>query len=263
VNSLAQKKKKKKRKKVAKKKFLRDAFVLEQKLLQTKLSLATQSVTHPGTKGEVNERHFIETLRKYLPQRYVIDGAIVIDSKGATSDQIDVVVFDNQFSPTLLDQERHRYVPAEAVYAVFEVKPKITKATVEYASKKAESVRKLVRTSVPIVHAGGEFAAKEPFPIIAGLIASDIGWKNGFLSPAFQTLFNKFNSRNCLDCGLAVSGHSFDAFDGRINANTAKNSLAYFLFRLIDKLRMLGTAPAIDWSAYASSLGTKSTKLIE
>ena len=70
------------------KRFLKEAFSLEQKLLQVKLELSTQSVTHPSTLGEVNENYFIDVLSKYLPKRYAVDNGIVIDSKGATSDRI-------------------------------------------------------------------------------------------------------------------------------------------------------------------------------
>ena len=130
------------------KKFLKNAFALEQKVLQVKLELSAQSITHPGTLGDVNESYVIDVLHKYLPKRYAVDNGIVIDSTGATSDQIDVVIYDNQYTPTLLDQENHRFIPAEAVYAVFEVKPTINKAYLEYAGNKAESVRKLKRTSI-------------------------------------------------------------------------------------------------------------------
>ena len=54
-------------------------------------------------------------LRKYLPNRYAVAQGIVVDSNGATSDQIDIIIFDPQYTPTLLDQQSHRFVPAEAV----------------------------------------------------------------------------------------------------------------------------------------------------
>ena len=108
-------------------KFLRKSFAAEQEILNCKLSLSSTSITHDGVMGEVNEAHFINILRKYLPHRYAVDTAIIIDSNGATSDQIDAVIYDMQYTPTLLDQQKHRYVPAEAVYAVFEVKPTINR----------------------------------------------------------------------------------------------------------------------------------------
>ena len=80
-------------------------------------------------------------LRKYLPNRYAVAQGIVVDSNGATSDQIDIIIFDPQYTPTLLDQQSHRFVPAEAVYGVLEAKPVISKQNLEYAGDKAASVR--------------------------------------------------------------------------------------------------------------------------
>jgi len=241
------------------KKFLQDAFALEQKLLQTKLELSSQSVTHSGTLGEVNELVFIEVLRKYLPRRYAVDTAIIIDSRGATSDQIDVVIFDNQYTPTLLDQERHRFVPAESVYAVIEVKPTINKQYLDYAADKARSVRELVRTTIPIVHAGREFPAKPLFSIISGIVAVNIDWAEGFESEAFKANFSQLNEARQLDCGLAVSGGCFDIYQGDLQLGPRAQSLSYFIFRLLQKLQALGTVPAIDWNVYASVLGEKVT----
>lgn len=241
------------------KRFLQEAFTLEQKLLQVKLEFSTQSVTHAGTLGEVNESYFIDVLRKYLPRRYAVDNGIVIDNKGATSDQIDVIIYDNQYTPTLLDQENHRFVPAEAVYAVLEVKPTINKTYLEYAGNKAESVRRLSRTTIPIVHAGGEFSAKDLFKIVGGIIAGNVDWANGFEAEAFLENYSLLGGTKSLDCGLAVSGSYFDTYSGSLEVGTSKQALVYFLFRLLQKLQSLGTVPAIDWNSYASVLVGKKT----
>lgn len=237
------------------KKFLQDAFTLEQKLLQVSLDLSTQSVTHSGTLGDVNERYFIDFLRKYLPARYAVNNGIIIDRNGTTSDQIDVIIYDNQYTPTLLDQKNHRFVPAEAVYAVFEVKPTINKNYLEYAGEKAASVRKLTRTSIPIVQAGGGRPVKELFSIVAGIIAGKIDWENGFYNEAFLKNLKNLAGNKSLDCGLSVSGSYFDTYNGSIEIGASEQALAYFLFRLLQKLQSLGTVPAIDWNAYANALG--------
>src|SRR3989304_3582556 len=96
--------------------FLQEAFTLEQKLLLVKLELSTPSVTHSGALGQEKEGCFIGFLRKFVRSRYAVDTGIVIDSTGATSDQIDVIIYDNQYNPTLLDQQSHRFVPPKAVY---------------------------------------------------------------------------------------------------------------------------------------------------
>jgi len=232
--------------------FLRSAFSAEQELLKFQLVLSETSITHDGVMGDVNEQHFIHALRKYLPKRYAVDHGIVIDSNGSTSDQIDMVIFDNQYTPTLLDQHDHRFIPAEAVYCVLEAKPTINKANLEYAGKKAESVRTLERTTVPIPYAGGTYPAKTLFPIIAGIVAANIDWSEGMNSQAFLTSLNTLIDGQKLDCGIALSDKSFDTYDnGLLTINQTGNSLAYFIFRLLQKLQCLGTVPAADWNKYA------------
>lgn len=241
--------------------FLQKSFAVEQTLLKTALELSASSITHDGERGDVHEKHFVNLLRSYLPNRYCVDKAIVLDSLGHTSDQIDIVVYDKQYTPCLLSQQGHLYVPAEAVYAVFEVKPTIDKGYLEYAADKAASVRRLTRTSVAIPHAGGTFDPKPHFGIVAGLVAADVDWKGGF-GRAFQKVYKTLLHDRSLDCGLAVSGHSFDTFDGgsKYSVGPTQNTLIYFLFRLLRKLQSLGTVPAIDWDAYADALSTPGLK---
>lgn len=236
--------------------FLRSAFSAEQEVLAVQLKLSSKSITHDGVMGEVNEQHFIQVLRKYLPKRYAIDHGIVIDSNGATSDHIDIIIFDNQYTPTLLDQHAHRFIPVEAVYCVLEVKPTINKSYLEYASKKAESVRTLERTSISIRHAGGEYPPKPLFPIVAGIVAANIEWTDGMIGKPFVTNLSSLEGTRALDCGIALSDRCFDTFEGNLNLGPTENSLAVFIFRLLQRLQSLGTVPAIDWNRYALVVGT-------
>lgn len=233
---------------------LEAAFAAEQDCLVANLR-SSQRITHKGDRGQVNEEHFIDFLRAYLPNRYTVDKAIVLDSRGAVSHSIDIVVFDRQYTPTLLDVDKHRYVPAEAVYAVFECKSKIDKENLGYAGDKVASVRRLHRTSVEIHHAGGTFPAKKLFPILGGLLAAEVQWADGF-GETFQKNHRALEGDRIVDCGYAASGACFDVFDG---ADTYKNrpqgnALAYFAFRLLWKLQSLATVPAVDWMAYAQAL---------
>jgi len=177
-----------------------------------------------------------------------------LDSLGRTSDQIDVILYDNQYTPTLLDQENHRFVPVEAVCAVFEVKPAIDKGYLDYAADKAASVRRLKRTSIPVVHAGGTFPIKPLFNIVGWIIATELSWTTGFKSDAFRRAIRTLKGTRALDAGLAVSGGCFDYYDGHMEIGPAENGLTFFLFRLIQELQTLGTAPAVDWNAYGGVL---------
>ncbi|MFO1483417.1 MAG: DUF6602 domain-containing protein [Verrucomicrobiaceae bacterium] len=234
--------------------FLQSAFATEQQLLAAKLR-SSERITHNGDMGEVNEQHFIDTLRKYLPDRYTVEKAIILDSQGNTTDSIDVVVFDRQYTPALLDNEKHRYVPAEAVYAVFECKPTIDKAYLEYAADKAASVRKMHRTSVAIPHAGpSPYPPKPQINIVSGIIALNIEWADAF-GETFTKLHSGLTGERRLDCGLAVSGACFDTYDdGTYTFGPPENALVFFLFRLLKRLQSVGTVPAVDWAAYAQQL---------
>ena len=234
--------------------FLQESFATEQVCLAADLRSSSR-IRHQGDKGEVNEQFFIDFLRRYLPDRYTVDKAMVIDSRGETSESIDVVVFDRQYTPTLLDSAKHRYVPAESVYAVFECKPTINKTYLDYAGGKAASVRKLHRTSIPIVHAGGSYPAKKPHDIIAGILAIDVDWADG-LGASFVENHAALTGSLALDCGFAAKGACFDIFneDGSLTYGPTENSLAYFAFRLLSRLQACATVPAVDWSAYANQL---------
>ena len=233
--------------------WMREAFIDVQAELALKLKRAAQSIAHAGTQGGVTEDHWIEVLRAYLPKRYEVAAGFVIDSRGVRSQQIDLIVYDRHFTPTLLDQQQHRYVPAEAVYAVIEAKPHLDKNYLEYAGEKAASVRRLHRTSVQICHPGSTYPAKEPFPIVAGIVAPRSSWADG-LGESFQRHLPVAGPER-LDCGCALDDGAFDLFDGMLQLQPASTALIAFLFRLLAKLQSLGTVPAIDWGAYARVLG--------
>ncbi len=114
-----------------------------------------------------------------LPPASLLDlEAFVVDSRGGISDEIDLIVHDRHFSPLLFHHATTCYIPAEAVYAVLEVKPELSKTMVDYAGAKAASVRRLHRTSAGITHAGGEYPPNHrTLPrILAGILTTSSGW---------------------------------------------------------------------------------------
>ena len=233
--------------------WMREAFLGVQQQLELRLRLAAQSIAHAGTKGTVNEDHWIEVFRAYLPKRYEVATGFVIDSLGNRSQQIDLVVYDKHYTPTLLDQQNHRYIPAEAVYAVFESKPHIDKDYLEYAGEKAASVRKLHRTSANITHVQGVAPPRPLFEIVAGIIAPKASWADGLGDTFISHLVTQGDKR--LDCGCALADGAFDTFGDDLLVKPVTGALVYFLFRLLGKLQSLGTVPAIDWTAYVAVLG--------
>ncbi len=224
-----------------------------QKVLENQLGFSRAAVHHPGTQGGVTEDRWITVLRGALPRRYDVARAQVLDSNGHVSDQIDCVVFDPQYTPTLFSDEQHRFVAAEAVYAVLEVKPGLSKETLEYAGAKAASVRRLHRTSTEIPHAGGTYPPKPVFPILAGILALESDWADG-LGATFEARIGELAGDHALDLGCVLRAGGFERREETLARAPADTSLMWFLFRLLARLQALGTVPAIDWTRYASAL---------
>src|SRR5580658_10561083 len=172
--------------------------------IQQRLATVRKSLGHPGTKGDASENVWISLLEKYLPKRYQAAKAHVVDSQGNFSQQIDVVVFDRQYSPFIFDYEGQTIIPAESVYAVFEAKQTVNAALVDYAQKKVASVRRLRRTSLPIPYAQGVYPAKPLIPILGGLLAFESEWTPA-LGPSFEKALTAEVGDGRLDIGCVAS----------------------------------------------------------
>ena len=138
---------------------LQGFFLAHQKRMSDALAAGLKYLTHPTAKGDASESAWLKLLEDYLPERYRAKKAYVLDSRGSVSEQLDVVIFDRQYSPLMLAHEGACYVPAESVYGVFEVKPTLDSKTVRYAGQKVASVRYLKRTSAPVPYVGGVYRA--------------------------------------------------------------------------------------------------------
>lgn len=70
------------------------------------------AIKHPGAKGGASESQWHKLLKTHLPKRYRVCKAAIIDSTGGESDEIDVAIFDNQYSLLLLELDDVTYIPA-------------------------------------------------------------------------------------------------------------------------------------------------------
>lgn len=223
--------------------------------IQQRLETVRKSFSHPGTKGDGSEQVWRDLLDKYLPKRYQVATAHVVDSHGTFSEQIDVVVFDRQYSPFIFHYEGQIIVPAESVYAVFEAKQTINAAQVAYAQQKVASVRCLHRTSLPIPFVEGTYRAKPLIPILGGLLAFESDWNPAFGQPLKKAL-TEGDGAGRLDLGcVAAHGHFvWNQSAGTYEFTTEGKPATAFLFRLISQLQFSGTVPMIDVETYAKWL---------
>jgi hypothetical protein len=236
-------------------------LLLRQQTLLLERTNAREVFDHPVAKGDAVEFPWRQVIEEFLPGRYCVDGAFVLDSNGDASDEIDLVIYDRQFSPLLFEEADRRYVPAESVYAAFEIKPETNREYVRYAADKVASVRRLCRTSVEIPHAGGTYAAKELPHIIGGLLTVDSGWSPPFGS-SFEEALGGASTEGRLDLGCAAraggwtAGYAEDGILTSVSESDA--ALMFFLLALFQRLRSVGTVPALDLDAYGRSLEASS-----
>lgn len=246
---------------------LKKLYVGMQKEMLQKLSTGAEAVVHPGTKGDNTESNWINWFNEYLPNRYKVDKGIVIDSTGKQSEQIDLIIYDAQYSYLVFRQNETILIPAESVYAVFEVKQNLDKSKIEYAGAKAKSVRELLRTSAPIKHAGGEYPPKELHEILAGVLTTKCKWKKPIAEMVVKHV-RALEREERLDFVCSISNNTFvienNTFMNQYDATNdpeiiyceEKDSLVYLLLNLLRRLSDIGTVPAIDFSKYSEIISS-------
>lgn len=264
---------------------LKELFASMQNQMSAQLSTNRANITHSGSKGDALENAWIEWLKKYLPSRYSVDKAIVIDFEGNISHQMDIVIYDNWFTPFIFTQNGFHYIPAEGVYAVFEVKPDISdfsdsKHNIAYTGEKIESVRQLNRGSAKFINGGMSGGPRPLTKIIGGILTST---KSGERENN-NTLVKHFKEQTglkSLDIGCIADYGSFyidyepkqeiiekgqEAYLKYYNERTYKdsyfssteNSLVTFFMQLTRHLQLsIGTVPAINLNKYLENIGER------
>jgi hypothetical protein len=263
---------------------LRQMFNGLQTQMVAQLNTNRAFIKHPGSKGDSLENTWIDWLRNYLPNRYCVDKAIVIDCKGQLSDQIDLVIYDQIFTPFVFKQNGIFYIPAEGVYAVFEVKPDLDKGNIVYAGDKIESVRRLFRTSTNIIDRGRLFKPRALTKILGGILTIE----TKITDTTIEGHLKKLKDLKSIDIGCSVNHKSFYVdynkddsifnipkdkdltheehneliikfYNNRtvkdIEFSKKNNSLVTFFLQLTRYLQQsIGTVAAIDLSEYAKAI---------
>lgn len=235
---------------------INDFFIALQDEMISKLSMDRKLLEHPVSKGDSSELNWLEWMKTYLPKRYSADKAFAVDYEGNTSDQLDLVIYDQHYSPFVFKRDGAIFIPAESIYAVFEVKQELTKDYIEYASNKISSVRELKRTRKDIVHAGGTFAQRPLTRIIGGILTLESSWSPPF-GKAFQDAMNIQEEKKVINIGCCLKNGSFLKHQEEskpIEISTQESSLITFFLNLLEDLQSIGTVQAIDLMKYIESM---------
>lgn len=239
---------------------IKELFAAMQDRMIAELNLGRQ-IDHATTQGDETELNWLGWVNDYLPNRYAGCKGFVVDHLGNKSEQIDIIIYDKQYSPLVFKGAETTYVTAESVYAIFEVKPILDSTTLKYAGGKAASVRKLICTSAPIVYSTGINKPKEPHRIIAGLLTTEGSWAKD------ATMIDNLKSLNDeqeidLICSIhdiacrVIYERNGKIVDVKIDRNKDKGVLIFFFLTLLMKLQAIGTVPAIEYDKYFGDVST-------
>jgi hypothetical protein len=240
------------------------AFADQEEELAATLARGRRITRQPGIVGDATEGGWKHMLCAFLPGRYGVVSGKVVDSQGHQSQQIDVIVHDTYYSPLMFTIGTDRFVPVESVYAVFEIKQTLNRAHLDAAAEKAESVRRLHRTSAEIPNHFGIGTSKDlsRFPILAGLLTSQSEWAVPF-DDILRGHLEGQTPEQAVDFGCALGAGAFDAereplVSGRslidLSTSVPGRALSFFAMRLLHRLQQLGTVGAIDYEAYAAPI---------
>lgn len=237
---------------------LNEAFRATTATMLARFQGARKLTAHPTTLGSGAEQDWKTALEQFLPRRFAVDPAFVVDRYGHESDQMDLVIHDRNFSPMFWTIDQTLFLPAECVYAVLEVKPELNKEYLIYAGDKAASVRRLHRTSGPIPQLAQPAAPAKPKRILAGIVAARSGWTSTLASSPLVDVMKDLTADRRIDFGCALDSGMFEVpEDGDVEKAEhagADVGLAMFAMRLAARLTAMGTVPALDYGAYTDRL---------
>ncbi|MGE6575896.1 DUF6602 domain-containing protein [Paenibacillus xylanexedens] len=81
------------------------------------------STEHGGLTGGYREGMWLSFFRSIIPLKYqMAQGVIIIDSGGRVSQEVDIAVYDEQYTPYVFQYNTLKFIPIEAIVMVIECK---------------------------------------------------------------------------------------------------------------------------------------------
>ena len=147
-----------------------------------------------------------------------------------------------------------KYIPAEAVYAIGEIKPTATKAYLEYAHDKVESVKKLRRTARGVTVAG----IRKPKAKLTNIVGILLTKETKITKDATIKKYLEKNTNINLLCALDKYTIFCDRNSSilKLEKIDEKEALLGLYFYLNNELYELGTVAGIDIREYANALAS-------
>jgi len=105
------------------------------------------NLLHAGEYGAYREKICKNLIRTSIPEKYSIADGFIINSKGKTSNQLDLIIYDKKQTPFIRLDDNPRFFPVETVVGIGEVKSTLTTNNLCKALVKL-SLQKEIRTGL-------------------------------------------------------------------------------------------------------------------
>lgn len=99
---------------------LYDNYNFMNKMLMEEMDLSSK---HSGITGSFREESWMSFFRNIIPKKFSMEqGVMLIDSDKGISNEVDIAIFDEQYTPYVFQYNKLKYIPIEAVAIVIECK---------------------------------------------------------------------------------------------------------------------------------------------
>jgi hypothetical protein len=106
-------------------------------------SKSAKQVEHLGFRGRAREIFAQSMLAPFLESNFGVCTGFIVDSRGNSSRQIDIIIYDKSLIPSIMFSVTEGIVPVESVLAAIEVKSTLTAEELRSAIQNARSVKAL------------------------------------------------------------------------------------------------------------------------
>lgn len=232
---------------------------------EKELELASEKAKdfeHNGIRGDERAAALSDFLRAHLPVTMAVGKGEAIDCKDNRTGQLDIIIYDKSASAPISTGEENLLIPAEALYAVIEVKSILSQDEINKSVIAAQKVRNLCPFKEPFIGPRRDGAAAEDgrcrcaYSIFS--YSTNIG-KLDWLNKEYERLKTSLalaNASGDVVERLVVLGRGMinpvNGYGKEIADNNEGIFLEYYLHLMNFLTRESNRRPPIDWQIYTS-----------
>ena len=218
------------------------------------------NLSHNGLRGDHRADVLSELIKSHLPTAFSVSSGELIDSYDGKSGQIDLCIVDTHSCAPVQSQGVNSIIPAEAVYAIIEVKSVLSQEELTKCFRAAKRIRDLRPFKKRFVGAARKGAAADgnarcPYIVFAfSSNLSNADWPQKEMDRVMQSTVDVVCDVDLIDIVVVLDrGILYPAKNISILPDNANLIFLDFYIHLMNFLmREWSRRPKIDWMTYGS-----------